>query len=291
LTSNVPGLSRTRQIISNVYVCVCVCVCARARAIFGAVQPASNIDASFTICFWLKKTSAMATGTILLQCPDDSDEMRMNFSITTSTAPRKRHWDPVGTDSFVFKYAEGDSGIGFEVDDPYRTAWTFWCLSGEDGLRTVYRSQSATLQVHQDSPALSYLGRGDLRIGYGSLESLGMEIDDLMIFHRALPSGDVEDVKNGGALDRSALVLLFRFHHQQAWERSEYGQHSHQFAVSAGDVTDAPQLVGTAWRLTSTRSSGYFVNTGLYQEGGGYGRWGGVSILGCLCNMVRACLV
>ena len=236
----------------------------------------------------------MATGTILSQCADDPDHMRMNLSITTSEAPRTRSWHPPGTDSVVFKYddAQGDSGLGLQVDDPDRTAWTFWCLSGEDGLRTVYRSlKSGTLQALQDSPALSYLGRGDLRIGYGSPEALGMEMDDIMIFHRALSSADLEVVKNGGALDRSALVLLFRFHHQQAWQRSEYGQHNHQFAVSAGDVTDAPQLVGTAWRLTSTRSSGYFVNTGLYQEGGGYGRWGGVSILGCLCNMVRACLV
>jgi len=66
-----------------------------------------------------------------------------------------------------------------------------------------------------------------------------IEMDDFYLFNdRALSSAEIYAIRTGGTVSHANLVMLFRFHFQEAWPMNGYGQNNRQLAPSTLTVTD-----------------------------------------------------
>ena len=236
-----------------------------------------NIEAGFSVCFWLRKMVDVATGTIVSQYLNGTEHL--SLAITASW------YGTSGLDKATFRYDDEDAGLTLTVSRYDRTRWTFWSLTIDPSTRTIYHHPwESSMVAINDSPASVAVGQGELRVGSGSHGSFQMAVDDIYLFTRTLSPADVVDIEGANEFSRASLVLLCRFHHQERWARSEYGK-TNMFSVPASNLTDFKgQMIGSGWKLANTRTASYSTSTGFFIHQGGFVRWGGEHLAGCLCN-------
>ena len=79
---------------------------------------------------------------------------------------------------------------------------------------------------------------GTTSSGPGTFTS-DIEMDDFYLFNdRALSSAEIYAIRTGGTVSHANLVMLFRFHFQEAWPMNGYGQNDRQLSPSTLTVTD-----------------------------------------------------
>ena len=213
-----------------------------------------------------------------------------------------------------WKMSTGDSGIGGVVpydNDPDTylkdlTAWQHWAgfvrSDGSGGWeRQLFMNGANFTSV---SSCSSYTGSGNIRFGEGSLGNSYVFFDNIIFFAgRSLPASEIEDLyyqdEDWFRIDTSNfanLALLYRFHIQPDWPHSSspgYGQGIGVGLFSTWTTTmpdlsgqgNDGMVAGTAgeWYIQSTQS-GRLGQAARHGSGGKLDRWGGISVLGCLCK-------
>ena len=152
-----------------------------------------------------------------------------------------------------------------------------WCIvvtdNGGTSHRGIYTGQSGCYYYNgyggcsgsyssgsyysESTSSSRYGGSGDIRLGYGRTNTFGSDnlIDDFHLFTRALSLAEVSTLRNSGVADRTGLVVLYRFHIQEAWDWTQYAQELLEFAVSTSSLTDESSqdnhgvMVGSGWKL------------------------------------------
>ena len=155
-----------------------------------------------------------------------------------------------GTENFAFgfysysdiKLMYGGSEQGWNTYwNTWYYSWAFWSVV----ITAASDSSSAQIFVNgnlertfNNFPA--YTGTGDLFVGTGSLGDKTVRMDDIFLFTRALSAVDVLSIYGGGDnFDRTGLVFLHRFHHQEPWAWNEgYAQSNYKFSSSTSVFTD-----------------------------------------------------
>ena len=90
-----------------------VCVSSEQLLTDVIAQPASNINATFSACFWLRKRVSAATGTIISQYLNGTEHL--SLAITTSTSSL------FGVERATFRYKAEDIGLSLTISTYYRT--------------------------------------------------------------------------------------------------------------------------------------------------------------------------
>ena len=219
--------------------------------------------------------------------------------------------------SVRWKLGAGDTGIGGLVPFDDRpdpdlkglSSWQHWAgfvrSDGSGGWeRQLFMNGTAFTPVTSCAP---YTGSGNLRFGQGSLGNSYLWFDNIILFAgRALSASEIEELyskdEDWFRLDTSNfanLALLYRFHQQPNWphfpspgpygygvagESSRYSPASATIRDMSGEGNDG--VVSGArgvWHVRSSQDSNNQMKAG-HGSGGKINRWGGVSVLGCLCR-------
>ena len=209
------------------------------------------------------------------------------MEVTESVARSYYYYGGVGRDIVRVKFGESDPGLvmtitRYEYDGQF-TAWTYVALvlDASSAQRRLYSRiwKSATLMTSDTAPA--YSGSGELRIGGG----FEMEVDDIHLFTRVLSPAEIESMSAALQFDRSGLVLLVHFHHQEAWTYAEYSSPGRFMSLTETSFSDFNGvMVGSGWKLQQTQFSWLSSTGAIYEHSGGFHLWGGVHAHGCVCN-------
>ena len=158
-----------------------------------------------------------------------------------------------GTEHFAFGFSNSDYfklmyGGAEQSWDTYTCcsynkwykSWTFWSvvITAESGSSSAQIFVDGNLEKTFSFPA--YTGAGDLFLGSGSLGDDQVLVDDIYLFTRALSASDVSDIKQAkDTFDRTGLVFLHRFHHQEPWTfDAGYGESDLVISTSTSIFTD-----------------------------------------------------
>ena len=203
------------------------------------LQPVSLIGTSFTFAFWAKISWSPGAPCTFLSQRDSQGTEHLALGMICSSSSCTYH-------KFQADFGAADSTQWWVWD--YGTSWQFYSLVVEfsSGSATGTRIQylgtddrcpicSWSLRAEATDPnAPNYVGSGDIYIGEGTIGNKPVWIDTLSLFTRALSKSELESVAQTHTFDRTGLVMLFRFNHQEQWAWNRYVclcQHGRRFSA------------------------------------------------------------